>query len=98
MVELAGDGGLLRYHSADSTPIQVTLLQGAEKEEDVPLPDFGVAEDPYRAQLAHFVDVIAGGTAPLVHPEESLAALALALSARTSAATNQPQAVEVPAP
>jgi predicted dehydrogenase len=97
MVELAGDGGLLRFHSADSAPIQVMLLASADKEEDVPLPDLGLAEDPYRAQLAHFVDVIAGRAAPLVYPEESLAALALALSARTSAATNQSQVVEVPA-
>jgi predicted dehydrogenase len=97
MVELAGDGGLLRYHSADSSPIQVTLLASTGNEEDVPLPEYGVAEDPYRAQLAHFVEVIAGRAAPLVQPEEALAALALALAARASAAANQPQAVEVPA-
>jgi UDP-N-acetylglucosamine 3-dehydrogenase len=96
MVELAGDGGLLRYHSADSAPVQVSLLAGAGKEEDVPLPELGMTEDPYRAQLAHFVEVIAGRAGPLIRPEEALAALALALAARASARANQPQAVEAP--
>jgi predicted dehydrogenase len=94
MVELAGDGGLLRHHSAESTPIILYAETPPREQGDVPLPDLSVG-NPYRAELAHFVDVLAGRAEPLVRPEEALAALTLALSARASAATNQPQAVEV---
>ena len=57
----------------------------------MPLPDLSAGEDPYRTQLAHFLDVIAGRTAPLVRPEESWQALRLALAARAAAATNRVQ-------
>jgi predicted dehydrogenase len=94
MVELAGDGGLLRHHSTDSAPVTIHAAATPGKLGDVPMPDVSVAEDPYRAELAHFVDVLSGRAEPLVRPEEALAALSLALTARAAAAANRPHPVE----
>ncbi|MCA1598598.1 MAG: gfo/Idh/MocA family oxidoreductase, partial [Chloroflexi bacterium] len=89
-VEIAGDGGLLRYHSDESRPVR--LLTAARDTHatatGAPLPDLDVEDDPYRAELAHFVDVLQGRAEPLVRPEESLAALEVAVAARMAATTN----------
>jgi len=91
-VEIAGDGGLLRYHSDESRPVRLlAMAQDAHAHATaagVPLPDLDAEDDPYRAELAHFVDVLQGRAEPLVRPEESLAALEVAVAARVAAATN----------
>lgn len=96
-VEIAGTGGLLAYRSDKAPPLRLlatpaTTVPGAVQ--DVPLPDLSAGEDPYHTQLAHFIDVIAGRSAPLVQPEEALDAVRLALAARASAVTNRVQALE----
>jgi UDP-N-acetylglucosamine 3-dehydrogenase len=94
MVELAGDGGLLRHHSAESIAFRAVLGSSAGGVADVPGPDLVGGENPYHTQLAHFIDVLHGRAEPLVAPEESLAALSLALEARESATTGLPRILE----
>ncbi|HVA90842.1 MAG TPA: Gfo/Idh/MocA family oxidoreductase [Chloroflexota bacterium] len=94
-IELAGDGGLLRHHSQESGALAVHPHAAGREGGSVSLPDLAASEDPYRTELAHFIDVIAGRAAPLVLPEQSLAALRLALAARQSAATGRVQSLEV---
>jgi len=94
MVEVAGDGGLLRHHSAESAAITFLAPPGHETQADVPLPSLAGGEDPYRTQLAHFMAVIAGMAQPLVDPTEALAALALSVAARASAASGRVQPLE----
>jgi predicted dehydrogenase len=94
MVELAGDGGLLRHHSAESRAFGIAVPPRAESAPPVELPDLSGGEDPYRAELSHFMDVLAGHAAPLVTPEQSLQALALALAARASAQSGSVQLIE----
>lgn len=89
-VEIAGTGGLLRYHTDESRPLRLLVPTEAPGDDSaVPLPDLAGGDDPYRVELAHFVDVLHGRAEPLVRPEEALAALRLALAARASAATNE---------
>jgi len=97
MVEVAGDGGLLRHHSGKSAALTFLTVPGQANRDDVPLPNLAGGEDPYRTQLAHFMAVIAGTAQPLVQPEEALAALALSVAARTSATSGRAQPLEVPA-
>ena len=94
MVEVAGDGGLLRHHSAESAALTFLTAPGHADHADVPLPDLAGGEDPYRTQLAHFMAVIAGTAQSLVQPEEALAALALSVAARASAASGRVQPLE----
>ena len=93
-VELAGSGGLLRFHSDDARALRLLAPAAPAGEQDVALPDLSAVEDPYRAELAHFVDVLAGRAGSLVRPEESLAALELALAARTAARTGRAQPID----
>ena len=97
MVEVAGDGGLLRHHSGESAALTFLTVPGQANRDDVPLPNLAGGADPYRTQLAHFMAVIAGTAQPLVQPEEALAALALSVAARTSATSGRAQPLEVPA-
>jgi len=93
-VEIAGTGGLLRYHTDESRPLRLLVpTEAAASDSAVPLPDLAGGDDPYRIELAHFVDVLHGRAEPLVRPEEALDALRLALAARASAATNKAQCI-----
>jgi UDP-N-acetylglucosamine 3-dehydrogenase len=85
-VELAGDGGLLHHQNQESTALHVQLPSAKQEEVGVSLPDLAAVEDPYRTELAHFIEVIAGRAEPVVRPEQALDALTLALAARQSAA------------
>ncbi|MGH2389306.1 MAG: Gfo/Idh/MocA family protein [Chloroflexota bacterium] len=96
-IELAGDGGLLRHDSRESTALDFHVLDAARTDGGVSLPDLAASENPYRAELAHFIEVIEGRAEPLVRPEEALAALTLALAARQSAADGEAKSLEVPA-
>jgi len=87
--EIAGTGGLLRFHSDDANPLRMLTPPQPPGAEAVPLPDLSVGEDPFRLELAHFMEVIAGRAAPLVEPEQSLDALVVALAALQSAASGR---------
>lgn len=89
MAEIAGGGGLLRFHTDETQPLRLLAVEASATEGDVALPDLSAGEDPFRTQLAHFVEVVEGHAAPLVQPEEALAALELALAARQSARSNR---------
>ncbi len=94
MVEVSGADGLLRYHSGETQAFRVSVAAPAGSPPDVPTPDIEATENPYRTELAHFIDVIAGREGPILQAEESLAALALALAARASASTGEPLTLE----
>jgi predicted dehydrogenase len=94
-IELAGDGGLIRHHSQESRALTSYLVEDQRETGGVSLPNLSASEDPYRTELAHFIDAIAGRAEPSVLPEQSLAALALALAARRSAETGRIQSMEV---
>ncbi|MGH2412045.1 MAG: Gfo/Idh/MocA family protein, partial [Chloroflexota bacterium] len=94
-IELAGDGGLVRHHLQESLALTSYLVETPGETGGVSLPNVSASEDPYRTELAHFIEVLAGRAAPSVLPEQSLTALALALAARRSAETGQVQTVEV---
>ncbi len=96
-IELAGDGGLLRQDSRESRALDFFLADAVQVDGSVSLPDLGGSENPYRSELAHFIEVLEGRAEPLVRPEEALAALAVALAARQSAADGEVKILEVPA-
>jgi predicted dehydrogenase len=93
-IEVAGSGGLLQYHSADAQPVRLLRpARSAATVEPIPLPGMS-GDDPYRTELAHFLDVVTGEAETVVRAEQSLAALELALAARTSAERGCTQAIE----
>jgi predicted dehydrogenase len=93
-VEIAGNAGLLSACTEDTQPLRLLTPPATMETTGVALPDLSAAENPYRIQLAHFVDVVARGATPLVTSAEALAALTLALAARQSATTGQPVALD----
>lgn len=84
-VEIAGDGGLVEVKGTQIKPLQAFLFSGqpayvAEQPGD----------DPYLAELRHFLACITQGATPIVTSRDALAALQLSLAGIESADTGRP--------
>jgi predicted dehydrogenase len=89
--EIAGDGGLMSFDSRTATPIRtVTFAQGAGRAAGVAIPENPTAENPYQAEIAHFVECLETGQEPRVTGEDGYKAMEIALAAIRSAETGEP--------
>ena len=84
-VEVAGDGGLVEVRGSAA----YTLQGYVRPDKSLWFPD-QPPDDPYLAQLRHFLDCLTRGTTPLVTARDGLAALQVSLAALESAATGHP--------
>jgi predicted dehydrogenase len=87
-VELVGTNGVLSYHSDAVQPVRVLAADSAAGRGEVALPE-SIGEDPYRTELAHFIEVLEGRAEARVEPGEALDAVALSNAARRSAASGR---------
>jgi predicted dehydrogenase len=88
-IELAGDGGLIEFDSADTAPILNLIARPSAGAPDVGLPSSPTSESPYTTQIKEFYRVLSGGGPLRVTAEDGLAAVQIALAAIQSAATGQ---------
>jgi scyllo-inositol 2-dehydrogenase (NAD+) len=80
--EVVGTKGALQIGYLQQTPVLTLTREGVSHDVVPHFPErFASA---YTAQIAHFVDCIAGGGAPRVTPGDARAALRIALAATTS--------------
>ena len=87
-VEVVGDGGLLSVHSDAEKPIRASLHSGEPVVFETPLE-----QDPYLAELRHFMECIETGATPRVTVHDALAALQLSLAGMESAQTGRPVSI-----
>ncbi len=59
-LEIAGDGGLIEFDSADTSPILNLIAKTNSDSPDVGLPSSPVSESPYTTQIKEFYAVLAG--------------------------------------
>lgn len=83
-LDVAGSQGLIEWHSDDSSTIKSFLEPQGTEVGAVGIPSSVLAEDPYTTQIKHFKHAIITDTPFVVTPEDSLAALEIALAARES--------------
>jgi predicted dehydrogenase len=88
-LEIAGDGGLIEFDSADTAPILNLLAKTNSDSPDVGLPSSPVSESPYTTQLKEFYAVLLGEKEPRVLAEDGLAAVQIAEAAIQSAASGK---------
>jgi len=88
--EVAGDGGLLTYDSAESTPYSEEIRDAMEEAPGVRVPSACTVRSPYALQLAHWARVLAGREPPITPPADALAALRLGLAALEAMHSGQP--------
>ncbi len=88
-IEIAGDGGLIEFDSADSAPILNLVARGGGDSPDVGLPSSPVSESPYTTQIKEFYAVLCGEKQPRILAEDGLAAVQIAVAAIQSAASGQ---------
>lgn len=86
-MEIAGDGGLIEYDSADTAPIFNLIAKTDSSSPDVGLPSSPVAESPYTTQIKEFYAVLCGEKQPRVTAADGVAAVQIAEAAIQSAAT-----------
>jgi predicted dehydrogenase len=84
-VELAGDGGLIEYDSTEATPVRATV-------DGDPVADLETLErDPFRRELAEFVDCVERGVDPeTVTLADAVDSLRVCLAAKRSADRGRP--------
>lgn len=88
-VEIAGDGGLIEFDSADTAPIINLVAKPSSDSPDVGLPSSPVAESPYTTQIKEFYSVLLGEKQPRIIAEDGMAAVQIAEAAIRSAATGK---------
>jgi predicted dehydrogenase len=88
-VEIAGDGGLIEFDSADTAPIINLVAKPSGDSPDVGLPSSPVAESPYTTQIKEFYSVLLGEKQPRIQAEDGMAAVQIAEAAIQSAATGK---------
>jgi len=88
-LEIAGDGGLIEFDSADTSPILNLIAKPSSDAPDVGLPSSPVSESPYTTQIKEFYSVLLGEKQSRVSAEDGMAAVQIAEAAIQSAATGK---------
>lgn len=87
-LEVAGSRGIVAFDSAETTPL-VARLHQREAAASTALADVTLTANPFEAELAHFLDVLAGA-APVLTARDAVAAVEVAAAARISARDGVP--------
>jgi predicted dehydrogenase len=83
-LDIAGSQGLIEWHSDNSSTIKSFLEPQDTDADAVGIPSSVLTEDPYTTQIKHFKHALETDTPFDVTPEDSLAALEIAIAARES--------------
>ncbi|HRA66811.1 MAG: Gfo/Idh/MocA family oxidoreductase [Caldilinea sp.] len=93
-VEVAGDSGLVEWDSLDRPPLLAEMYDDQEGFRRMGSSPTADEDEPYYAELAHFVDVVEGRATPRVTARDGLEAVRVALAAIESMRTGQPVAMQ----
>ena len=93
-VEVAGDGGLVEWDSLDRPPLVAELYDAEQGFRHLGSSPTSVTDEPYYAELAHFVEVVEGRAAPVVTARDGLEAVRVALAAIESMRTGRAIAMQ----
>jgi predicted dehydrogenase len=89
-MDIAGRDGVIEWKSDHSDTVRTYLSQPpAQQSAEVGLPVSATSESPYTTEIRHFYDALVHNKPFDVTPEDSLAALQIALAARESAKTGR---------
>lgn len=94
-LEIAGDGGLIEFDSADTAPILNLIAKPCSDSPDVGLPSSPVSENPYTTQIKEFYSVLLGEKQSRITAEDGMAAVQIAEAAIQSAASGKAVVLEV---
>jgi len=90
-VEVTGDGGLVEWDSLDRPPLLAFLHNEAgDGHQQVGLSPVASVDEPYYAELAHFIDCLDGKVEPRVTAHDGLMAVKIGLAAIRSLETGLP--------
>jgi UDP-N-acetylglucosamine 3-dehydrogenase len=89
-IEVAGSAGLVEWDSLDRPPLVTEMYDETTGFQHLNSSPTDVADGPYYAELAHFVDVVQGKAAPIVTARDGLEAVRVGLAAIESMRTGKP--------
>lgn len=88
-IEIAGEHGVIR-HDSERTAAMRLERTGRADDPVPPVPRNPLAEDPYRAEMRHFVNRLADGQPFLVEADDAIRALEVSLAVLESIRTARP--------
>ncbi len=90
--EIAGDAGLLEYNFNQPTgvPLKKALRSTDETRQAVAIPENPHSDNPYRLELAHFLECLEAGRPPSITGQDGREAVRIALAALESIETGKP--------
>ncbi|MCB8944244.1 MAG: Gfo/Idh/MocA family oxidoreductase [Ardenticatenaceae bacterium] len=89
-LEIAGDEGLMEWDSLKDAPVQLALTGEDGSVNRSTASPLATENDPYYAELAHFLDCMENGTPCRVTPQDGLMAVKVSLAAIESMRTGMP--------
>lgn len=89
-LEIAGSGGMLVEHLADSMPLSIHRRSGPGLPPAVAVPEMSLRNNSYELELRHFADCLLRGEEPEVTAYDAMKAVELAEAAVLSARTGRP--------
>lgn len=91
-LEIAGDKGLLEWDSLDPTPVNMGIYDEANSPDvtNTSASPLSPEDDPYYAELAHFLDCLENGKPFRVSPHDGLMAVKVSLAAIESMRRGEP--------
>jgi predicted dehydrogenase len=89
-LEFAGERGLIEWDSAESSPVATAILSDDGKVERNTSSPLAIEDEPYYAELAHFLECLETGAALRVTPYDALMAVKIALAAIESMRCGRP--------
>jgi predicted dehydrogenase len=92
-MEIAGSRGILACDSDETAPIMTRLHAGVAAA-DTALADIALTENPFQAEIRHFLDVVEGRREPVLTALDAVAAVQLAAAARRSAREGGPVSLD----
>lgn len=90
MIEIAGEHGLLRHASDESTALRLERTAAADGAPVPPVTASPLAEGPYETEIRHFLARLADGEPFLITGEDALRSLEVSLATLESVRTGQP--------
>ena len=89
-IEIAGSGGIIEWDSRARAPVELALSNGDGKPTASGSSPTAPQDDPYYAELAHFVSCVEANEPFLVSPYDGLMAVKISRAAIESLETGKP--------
>ncbi|MCX7919993.1 MAG: Gfo/Idh/MocA family oxidoreductase [bacterium] len=89
-VEITGSKGQIDFVMSDSMPVNIMVRKSDKGTVGVAVPESPLTDDPYTAEIRHFIDCVVNDKEPAITTKDAIGALRVSLAALESIKTGKP--------